>query len=50
VASPELGPKLNVTLSPGWRASNCLPSLVNDSFNDEAANTVIDPVAAVVAE
>ena len=23
VARPELGPKLNTTLAPGWAASNC---------------------------
>jgi hypothetical protein len=44
VASPELGPKLNFTVSPGWAASNWLASLVNASFSDEAANTVIVPV------
>ena len=27
VARPELGPKLNFTVSPGWAASNCLPEL-----------------------
>src|SRR6266705_1350509 len=45
VARPELGPKLNVTLSPGWAASNCFPSSVNAPVSDAAANTVIDAVA-----
>jgi hypothetical protein len=26
VARAELAPKLNFTVSPGWAASNCLPS------------------------
>src|SRR5215468_9826909 len=43
VASVELAPKLNVTLVPGLAASNCWPMVVNASFSDEAANTVIDP-------
>jgi len=42
VARPELGPKLNVTLSPGWAASNCFPSWVKAPVSDAAANTVID--------
>src|SRR5215813_6805655 len=28
-ARAELAPKLNFTVSPGWAASNCLPSSVN---------------------
>ena len=43
VASAELAAKLNVTFTPGLAASNCLPSVVNDSVSDAAANTVIDP-------
>jgi len=42
VARPELGPKLNVTLSPGWAASNCFPSWGKAPVSDAAANTVID--------
>ncbi len=48
VASVELAPKLNFTLTPGCAASNCLPSSVNDSVSDEAANTVTVPVSAGV--
>src|SRR5882757_7179398 len=44
VARVELAPKLKVTLAPGCAASNCLPSVVNDSVSDAAANTVIEPV------
>src|SRR6266702_7413685 len=44
---PELGPKLNFTVSPLWAASNCFPSWVNASVSDAAANTVIVPVAGV---
>jgi hypothetical protein len=43
VARPELGPKLNVTLSPGWAASNCFPICVKEPCSDAAANTVIAP-------
>jgi len=43
VARAELAPKLNVTFTPGWAASNWLPMVVKASFSDEAANTVIDP-------
>jgi hypothetical protein len=46
VASVELAPKLNVTFVPGFAASNCWPMVVNASFSDEAANTVIDPDSA----
>src|SRR5215475_3466320 len=42
-ARPELGPKLNFTVSPGWAASNCLPIWVKLSVSDAAANTVIVP-------
>src|SRR5690349_3867010 len=42
---PELGPKLNFTVSPLCAASNCFPSWVNAPVSDEAANTVIVPVA-----
>src|SRR6516225_9912379 len=45
-ASAELAPKLNFTVSPGWAASNCLPSWVNVPFSEAAANTVIVPVCA----
>ena len=45
VARAELAPKLNVTFTPGWAASNCWPSLVNVSFSDAAAKTVIAPVS-----
>jgi hypothetical protein len=46
VARPELGPKLNLTVSPGWAVWNCLPIWVKLSVSDAAANTVIVPVAA----
>src|SRR6476469_5119246 len=39
-ASPELGPKLNATLTPGCDFSNCLPRAVNDPVSEAAANTV----------
>jgi hypothetical protein len=45
VARVELAPKLNFTVSPGWAASNCFPSVVKVSFSDDAAKTVIVPVA-----
>jgi hypothetical protein len=45
-ARAELAPKLNFTVSPGWAASNCVPSWVNVSFREDAARTVIDPVCA----
>src|SRR5580693_1173529 len=45
VAKPELGPKLNFTVSPGWAVSNCFPSWVKVPISDAAANTVIAPVA-----
>jgi len=43
-ARPELGPKLNLTVSPGWAASNCFPSWVKVPISDAAAKTVIVPV------
>jgi hypothetical protein len=46
VAKVELAPKLNFTVSPGWAASNCCPSLVKVPSSDDAANTVIVPVDA----
>src|SRR5215467_3653495 len=46
-ARPELGPKLNFTVSPGWAASNCLPSWVKVSVSEAAAKTVIDPPAGL---
>ena len=42
-ARAELAPKLNVTFAPGLAASNCLPSSVNDSVSEAAANTVMLP-------
>src|SRR5690348_12635651 len=42
---PELGPKLNFTVSPLCAASNCFPSCVKVPVSDAAANTVIVPVA-----
>src|SRR5215470_11882202 len=44
VARPELGPKLNFTVSPWWAASNCLPSWVKVPVSEAAAKTVIEPV------
>jgi len=44
VDRPELGPKLNFTVSPGWAASNCFPSWVKVPISDAAAKTVIEPV------
>jgi hypothetical protein len=44
VASVELPPKLNFTVSPGWAASNCFPIWVKVPISDAAANTVIVPV------
>src|SRR3954469_9929539 len=46
-ASPELGPKLKTTFTPGWAASNCFPRVVNASVNDDAAETLMVPVIAV---
>src|SRR5580704_4416720 len=46
VASVELPPKLNFTVSPGWAASNCFPIWVKVPISEAAANTVIVPVAA----
>src|SRR5664280_773588 len=46
VTRPELGPKLNTTLEPGWAASNCWPSLVNASCKEAAANTLTVPDSA----
>src|SRR5215469_11469382 len=45
VANPELGPKLNFTVSPLCAAWNCCPILVKASVSEDAANTVIVPVA-----
>jgi hypothetical protein len=47
VARPELGPKLNLTVSPGCAVWNCFPSWVKASVNDAAANTVIVAVAGL---
>src|ERR1700730_14736177 len=45
VARPELGPKLNFTVSPGLAVSNCFPSWGKLPVSEAAANTVIVPVA-----
>src|SRR5215472_14085758 len=50
VARPELGPKLNFTVSPLWAAWNCCPSLVKVSVSEAAANTVIVPVDGELPE
>src|SRR6202042_1922208 len=50
VARPELGPKLNFTVSPGWAASNCFPSWVKVPISEAAAKTVIVPVDAAEGE
>src|SRR5690348_4938269 len=50
VARPELGPKLNFTVSPLCVASNCLPSWVKAPVSDAAAKTVIVPVAEELPE
>src|SRR6478735_6163766 len=44
VASPELGPKLRTTRTPGWAASNWWPRRVKASFSDAAAKTVTVPL------
>ena len=49
-ARPELGPKLNFTVSPGWAASNCLPSWVKVPVSDAAAKTVIVPPDGLALE
>src|SRR5436309_14201757 len=43
-ASPELGPKLNTTFTPGCAASNCFPSVLKASVSDAAANTLTVPL------
>jgi hypothetical protein len=43
VDRPELGPKLNLTVSPGWAASNCFPIVVKLPVSEAAANTVMVP-------
>jgi hypothetical protein len=50
VDKPELGPKLNFTVSPGWAASNCFPSWVKVPNSEDAAKTVIVPVGEDGAE
>jgi hypothetical protein len=50
VAKPELGPKLNFTVSPGWAASNCFPSWVKVPISEDAAKTVIVPFEGDDAE
>ncbi|GAA1369213.1 hypothetical protein GCM10009661_26370 [Catellatospora chokoriensis] len=47
MASAELPAKLKITFVPGLAASNSLPSLVNDSVSDAAANTVTSPLTPV---
>ena len=47
---PSCGPKLKTTVTPGWAASNCLPSVVNASCSDAAANTLTVPVIAAVVD
>ena len=42
-ARAELAAKLNRTVTPGCAASNCLPSVPNDSVSDAAAKTVTVP-------
>ena len=43
VARAELAPKLKVTFTPGWAASNCFPSWVKVPRSEDAAKTVIEP-------
>jgi Aldehyde dehydrogenase family len=50
VDRPELGPKLNFTVSPGWAVSNCVPSWVKVPISEAAAKTVIVPVDAAEGE
>ena len=40
VTRSEEPAKLNVTVVPGWAASNCCPSSVKVDFSEAAANTV----------
>src|SRR5260370_15500496 len=49
-ASPELGPKSNRTVVPGYSAWNWLPSRVNASVSEAAARTVIVPCGPVAVE
>jgi hypothetical protein len=42
-ANVELAPKFSYTVTPGCAVSNCLAKVVNDSFSEEAANTVTVP-------
>jgi len=44
-ANPELGPKLKTTFVPGFFDSNWRPNLVNDSWREAAAKTLMVPVA-----
>ena len=50
MARAELAAKLKVTFTPGWAASNCWPSVVNDSVSDAAAKTVMSPESEGDAE
>src|SRR6478735_8103094 len=50
VARAEDAPKFGVMVTPGWAASNCFLSVVNDSCNDAAANTFTVPVRAAVVD
>jgi hypothetical protein len=43
----ELAPKLSLTVTPGWAASNIFPIVVNDSVNEAAARTVTVPDSAL---
>ena len=47
VANAELAAKLKFTVVPGFAASNAFPMVVNDSFSEDAAKTVIEPLAAL---
>jgi hypothetical protein len=42
-ASVELPPYENVTVVPGWAASNSFPSALNTSVKEDAASTVTVP-------
>lgn len=43
-ARVSLPPKLKVTFVPGYAVSNCLPSVLKDSFSEAAAKTVTEPL------
>src|SRR5690242_19729010 len=46
VASADDAPKFGVIVTPGWAASNCFFSVVNDSCREAAAKTLTLPVIA----